>query len=121
MQNYEQPLMSIARASYLGWFPLMFRDLSFRAIILAFYYGSTEIKHEPKLKYSVPQIADIMRQRRSEGHEESFEDISYMFYDYHSYDIKTKLHIRYVYLIIANVFATLITNPIDVCVSKILT
>jgi hypothetical protein len=99
----------------------MFRDLSFRSIILAFYYGTTNITHEPKLKYSVPQIADIMRQRRLEGHQESFEDISYMFYDYHSYNVKTKIHIRYLYLVIANFIATLITNPIDVCLSKIVT
>jgi len=61
MQCYEQPLSSITRAAYLGWFPLMFRDLSFRSIILAFYYGTTTIVHEPKLKYTIPQIADIMR------------------------------------------------------------
>lgn len=46
----------------------MVRDLTFRSIILSFYYGTTTINHEPKLKYSVPQIADIMRQRRLEGH-----------------------------------------------------
>jgi hypothetical protein len=46
----------------------MLRDISFRSIILGFYYGTTTIQHEPKLKYTVPQIADIMRQRRLEGH-----------------------------------------------------
>jgi hypothetical protein len=54
MQNYEMPLGSIARASYLGWAPLMIRDLSFRSIILGFYYGSTTVEHQPKLKYTVP-------------------------------------------------------------------
>ena len=121
MQIYEAPLSSIARASYLGWFPLMFRDLSFRSIILAFYYGTTDISHDPKLKYSIPQIADIMRQRRSDGHNESFEEISHMFYEYHNYEIKTKLHVRYLYFIFANLIATLVTNPIDVCLTKILT
>ena len=99
----------------------MFRDLSFRSIILAFYYGTTNIVHEPKLKYTIPQIADIMRQRRAEGHFETFDEISYMFYDYHHYDIKTKIHVRYIYMILANLIATLVTNPIDVCVSKIMT
>jgi hypothetical protein len=61
MQIYEHPLPSIAKAAYLGWFPMMFRDLSFRSIILGFYYGTTTIHHEPKLKYTIPQIADIMR------------------------------------------------------------
>lgn len=99
----------------------MFRDLTFRGIILGFYYGTTTIEHSPKLKYTVPQIADIMRQRRNEGHQESFEDIKHMFYDYHNYDVKTKLHTRYLYMIIANLFATFLTNPIDVCLTKILT
>jgi len=44
-----------------------------------------------------------------------------MFYDYHNYDVKTKLHTRYLYMVIANLFATLLTNPIDVCLTKILT
>lgn len=61
MQIYESPLSAIAKASYFGWFPLMFRDLTFRGIILGFYYGTTTIEHSPKLKYTVPQIADIMR------------------------------------------------------------
>ena len=99
----------------------MLRDLSFRSIILGFYYGSTTIQHEPKLKYTVPQIADIMRQRRMEGHQESFDEISHMFYDFHNYDVKTKIHVRYLYMIIANLFATVLTNPIDICLSKMLT
>lgn len=111
----------IASAAALGWFPMMFRDIIYRSILLGFYYGTTTISHEPKLKYSVPQIADIMRQRRIEGHEESFEDIKHMFYDYHNYDVKTKMHIRYVYMVLATFIATLITNPIDVCTTKIMT
>jgi hypothetical protein len=54
MQIYEHPLGAIAKASALGWFPLMVRDLSFRSIILGFYYGTTTIEHQPKLKYTVP-------------------------------------------------------------------
>lgn len=56
-----------------------------------------------------------------EGHKETFNDISYMFYEYHNYEIKTKMQYRYLYLIFANLIATLVTNPIDVCLSKILT
>jgi hypothetical protein len=62
-----------------------------------------------------------MRQRRSEGHFESFDEISYMFHDYHNYDVKTKIHVRYLYMLLANLVATLVTNPIDVCVTKIMT
>jgi hypothetical protein len=35
--------------------------------------------------------------------------------------VKTKIHVRYLYMIIANLFATVLTNPIDICLSKMLT
>lgn len=99
----------------------MLRDVSFRAILLGFYYGTTNIEHRPVLKYSVPQIVDIMKQRRAQGHEESIDEISYLFYDFHNYDVKTKVHVRYAMLVLANLIATIVTNPIDVCLSKIMT
>ena len=111
----------IAKAAAIGWFPLMTRDIIYRSILLSFYYGTTSISHEPKLKYTVPQIADIMRQRRMEGHEESFDDIKHMFYDFHNYEVKTKMHVRYVYMVLATLAATIITNPIDVCLTKLMT
>lgn len=52
---------------------------------------------------------------------ESVHDLSYLFYEFHNYEIKTKITTRLTFLILANFFATLITNPIDVCVSKIAT
>ena len=42
-------------------------------------------------------------------------------YEYHSYTIKTNYTTRLTVLIISNLMATLLTNPIDVCVSKIMT
>lgn len=62
-----------------------------------------------------------MKQRRAQGYDESMDDISHLFYDFHNYDVKTKIHVRYVMLVLANLMATLITNPIDVCLSKIMT
>lgn len=44
-----------------------------------------------------------------------------MFYDFHNYDVKTKIHVRYLLLVMANLLATVVTNPIDVCLSKMLT
>ena len=44
-----------------------------------------------------------------------------MFYDFHNYEVKTKIHIRYLYLIFANLIGTVLTNPIDVCLAKIMT
>ncbi len=62
-----------------------------------------------------------MKKRRAQGHKESLDEISFIFYDFHNYDIKTKLHIRFLGLLVANLVATVLTNPIDVCVSKLMT
>ena len=62
-----------------------------------------------------------MRQRRTLGYSESVHDLSYIFYEFHNYDIKTKITSRLSVLLIANLIATLITNPIDVCLTKIMT
>jgi len=53
--------------------------------------------------------------------EESMHDLSYLFYEFHNYEIKTKITTRLTFLILANLLATLATNPIDVCVSKMAT
>ena len=47
--------------------------------------------------------------------------MSYLFYDFHNYDVKTKVHVRFALLVLANFVATIVTNPIDVCLSKIMT
>jgi hypothetical protein len=44
-----------------------------------------------------------------------------MFYEFHNYEIKTKITTRLSFLILANFVSTLLTNPIDVCVSKMAT
>ena len=63
-----------------------------------------------------------MRQRREMGYpEESLQDMQHIFYEYHNYKIRTNYTDRLTILILANAFATIITNPIDVCLSKILT
>ena len=43
------------------------------------------------------------------------------FYEYHNYKVKTNFTTRLTLMIIANAVACLITNPIDVCLTKILT
>lgn len=43
------------------------------------------------------------------------------FYEYHNYTVKTNFTTRLTLMIVANAIACLITNPFDVCLSKILT
>jgi len=39
----ETPVGQLVKASQLAWMPLMLRDCTFRAIILSFYYATTEV------------------------------------------------------------------------------
>ena len=121
MCNYDIDLKLISRNAYLGLIPLLLRDFTFRGIILGTYYLSTDIEHRPVLRYSVPQITDFMRQRRDAGYNDSISDMQSIFYEHHNYVIKTSFTTRLTMLIIANFVGTVITNPIDVCLSKILT
>ena len=52
---------------------------------------------------------------------ESVHDLSHYFYEFHNYEIKTKITTRLTFLILANAVATLLTNPIDVCLTKMAT
>ena len=74
----------------------------------------------------MPQIVDFMRERRtlakSRGETpESHRELSYLFYDFHNYEVKTSMTTRLTLLLFGNLVATLVTNPLDVCLSKIAT
>ena len=123
MCHKESTVGQIAKASSLCLFPLMCRDLTFRSILLGSYYATTSVEHKPALKYSVPQITDFMKQRRARlgDQAETVTDLSHLFYEFHSYEIKTKVTTRLTALILGNMIATLITNPFDVVLSKLAT
>ena len=44
-----------------------------------------------------------------------------MFYEFHNYEVKMKMHHRMILLLLTNFVASLVTNPIDVCLSKLAT
>lgn len=52
---------------------------------------------------------------------ETVHELSHLFYEFHNYEIKTKITTRLTFLIFANAVSTLLTNPIDVCLTKIAT
>jgi hypothetical protein len=52
---------------------------------------------------------------------ESVFELSHIFYEFHNYEIKTKITTRLTYLVLANAVATFLTNPIDVCLTKMAT
>lgn len=121
MANYDVELKVIMRNTYYGLTPLMARDFAFRAIILGTYYGTTNIEHKPILRYSMPEIIHYMKLRRDQGHNDSMDDLKAIFYDHQNYDIKTNFTTRLTLLLLANFVGTLLTNPFDVCLTKILT
>jgi len=55
------------------------------------------------------------------GYEDTLPELQSVFYDHHNYSIKTNYTTRITMLILANFVGTLLTNPIDVCLTKILT
>lgn len=121
MANYDIELKILTRNAYLGLAPLMIRDVTFRFLLLGSYYATTNIEHKPQPKYTVPQILDFMKQRRAEGYTDDLKDLQPFFYEYHNYSIKTPYTTRLTILIVSNFVATVLTNPFDVCLSKIMT
>ena len=121
MANYDLDMSVIVRNSKAAIIPLMARDISFRFILLSTYYSTTQIDHEPKLKYSVPQIVHYMKLRRDAGYDDSMKSMQGLIYDYHHYNIKTGYLVRFWMTIFGNLLATIVTNPIDVALTKIMT
>ena len=52
---------------------------------------------------------------------ESFQELRHLFYDHHIYEIRTGMQNRFLGMLLANLVATLITNPLDVCLTKLMT
>lgn len=126
MYSKDITFSHLSQLTAMTWFPLALRDVSFRTLILCFYYATTTIEHKPELKYSIPQITDFMKQRRAQSEmygtkAETVHELSHLFYEFHNYEIKTKITTRLSFLILANAVSTLLTNPIDVCLTKIAT
>ena len=46
---------------------------------------------------------------------------AYLFMDYHNYKISTEMQTRFLLMLYANAVGTVITNPIDVCLTKLVT
>ena len=104
----------------------MARDCGFRALLLSFYYGTTAVRHKPIQKYSMPQIVDFMKERRAVNRAkgeplETHRQLSYLFYEFHNYEVKSHMTTRITLLLAGNLVATLLTNPFDVCLSKLAT
>ena len=62
----------------------------------------------------------ILAEQRGEA-PESHRQLSYLFYDFHNYEISAKMTTRLNLLLFSNFIATLLTNPLDVVLTKLAT
>ena len=122
MWNKNIQLNQLFHAWYLGITPLILRDFLFRSTLLGFYYGTTHIEHSPNLKFSMSEMLGYLKYcREVKGENATFENKKHLFIDYHNYQVKTKMNFRFLLMLLGNLFATVITNPIDVWLTKLLT
>jgi hypothetical protein len=61
MYSKDITFSHLSQLTAKAWLPLALRDVTFRFILLSFYYLTTDIEHKPELKYSIPQITDFMK------------------------------------------------------------
>jgi hypothetical protein len=56
IQMYSKDVAAnqIAKLVSITWIPLVMRDVTFRTMMLSFYYLTTDIEHKPHLKYTIP-------------------------------------------------------------------
>ena len=122
MWNKNIPLSQIGRGWYLGVTPLILRDFLFRSSLLGVYYATTNVEQTPILKFSMTEMLGYLKYCREErGENATFESKKHLFIEYHNYDVKTKMNFRFLLMLLGNLVATLITNPIDVCLTKLIT
>ena len=111
------------RGCYLGLAPMIIRDFIFRITLLGIFYGTQHVEQKSELRYSLSEIIDYLRYCREKKSEvdASYQNKSHLFIDHHNYKIKTPMHLRFVLMLVANAVGTLVTNPIDVCMTKLIT
>lgn len=122
MCNQRILLSEIVTGCYLGITPLILRDFLFRTTLLSVFYSTTTIEHTPALKFALPEILAYIKHWKKNGDEHAtIQNKYHLFIEHHNYKISTALHNRFLLMLLANLVGTLITNPIDVCLSKLLT
>lgn len=68
------------------------------------------------------EMIDYVKYCRSNGEKDAtMKSKSHLFMEYHNYEIKTPMQTRFLLMVYANLVATVVTNPIDVCLTKLLT
>ncbi len=110
VKNYSNYMMR-------AFFPMILRDAIFRIITLGAFLKKLNVHHQPTLKYKLNDIKEYIRTKEKSGQK---VNVSY-FMDYSRFHIYSPFPTILLNLVFCSVFATIITQPIDVIITKILT
>ena len=95
---------------------MIVRDFLFRSTLLSVFYTTQRLEQKTKLKFTVSEIIDYLKYCREDKGEvnATYQSKLHLFIEFHNYENKTAMNIRFLIMIFANLIGTLVTNPIDV-------
>ncbi len=96
---------------------ILAREFIFRLITLSFFFKFSLPEHKPKLKFEIEEVRDLIKIAEKEGQKLDF----HYFLDYSNMSLRSKDSFYAFNVILSTFFATLITHPLDVVNTKILT
>ena len=96
---------------------LLLRDIIFRFISFSFFIKLLNVEHKPSFKYKFSEIKQYIQLKHKQG--ENVDPSVFM--DYSQFKIKSSFNMIFLNLVFCTAFATLITHPLDVISTKILT
>lgn len=106
--------MKWAARAYPG---VVLRDIIFRVITLGTFLNGLQTEHKPQLKYKLDDIKAYIKEMEKQG-----KRINYSYFmDYSKFLIKSNFNSIFFNLISCTVIATVITQPLDIAITKLLT
>lgn len=100
-----------------AYFPLLLRDAIFRIITLGSFMNTLVVEHKPILKYDLGTIRDFIHIKEQKNEQVK---VSY-FVDYSKFVVYSPFKFVYFNLVLCTIIATLVTHPLDLIVTKMLT
>lgn len=100
-----------------AYIPLVLRDVIFRIVSFGSFVQLLSVDYKPKLKYKIDDINHYIRQKQRSG---EYVDGS-VFVDHSELFIKSSFNSIFANLVISTIFATFVTQPLDIITTKILT
>lgn len=113
----EIKLSTVANFMVRAYFPMILRDSIFRVITLGTFLNSLNVEHKPTLKYNLGEIRDFIKLKSEQGEKISF----HYFIDYSKFNIRNPPNIILIKMLFCTLIATVITHPLDVITTKMLT